>query len=135
MPLLTGGWQQTATEYQLREKWENEQAEKRLAERLKAREEKKSKETTPGPAAANASDAATVSTPIRANGEAAKTADGDVDMQAAEEPSQPPPKYAGPWIPRLEAFFGDVSRIVPPVVLDTLGCVRTLPPPLAPSYV
>ncbi|VDB90065.1 unnamed protein product [Peniophora sp. CBMAI 1063] len=121
-PLLTAAVKETALEYQRREKWENEQAERRLAERLKAREEKKSKETTPSPATTSDN----IAVQVKTNGDAAtptlKPADSDVDMTAVPTgPAPPPPKYAGPWLPRLEAFFSDVEKVVPQTVLDTLG--------------
>ncbi|KZV72082.1 hypothetical protein PENSPDRAFT_733684 [Peniophora sp. CONT] len=119
-PLLTAAVKETASEYQRREKWENEQAERRLAELLKAREEKKSKETTPSPATTSDNIAAQAKTNGDASTPTLKPADSDVDM-APVEPAPPPPKYTGPWLPRLEAFFGDVEKVVPQTVLDTLG--------------
>jgi THO complex subunit 2 len=50
----------------------------------------------------------------------------DVEMQNVESQIASPNKSSSPWVPELEALFEDVEKIVPKVVIDTLGCVQFL---------
>lgn len=68
------------------------------------------------------------------NGQAAVTntqssGSDDVEMQNLESQISSPNKPSSPWVPELEALFEDVEKIVPKVVIDTLGCVQFLAKP------
>ncbi|KAI0032028.1 transcription factor/nuclear export subunit protein 2-domain-containing protein, partial [Vararia minispora EC-137] len=108
-PTLVGPLKVAAAELQEQERLASERQEKLLKATLAEKRSKDSRVASPAVGAAGDSkmpvDQKQVETPV------IKVADGDVEMTNSDTalPLKPP----SPWVPELEALFGDVEKIVP----------------------
>ncbi|KAL0063115.1 THO2 plays a role in transcriptional elongation [Marasmius tenuissimus] len=109
-PVLRDQLLQTALKMVEEERKVNEEAEKRLKEKLTAKRETTSRVASPALASKDSSESAPESKP--------NPVDNSEDVSMEPEPKSVP---ESPWLPQLAALFDEVKRIIPPHVYDILG--------------